>query len=345
MKIICPSCSSEYDVPDGSIGGAGRKVRCVECKTIWLAAGDAPPVTHEGIVMTAATKDVFAEPEFLTIEHDPPVLEEPGDKVDDNSVELDAWIAIASENQSKTAENDQDSVDSLFDDEPPQSAEPTADAAEPEVLIEPNSETPALPAPTLSAVRPRRGLLNSHIGAFRTKRSRAVPAAVAGGALFVAMLMGIVAFRDRIVSVFPQLAGVYRAVGITVNLRGLEIGKIASQLTEADGIKVLVINAEISNPGPEPRDLPPIFFGILDEAGKQQYGWSVALDERSIAPGATLPFRRRLATPPPEARKVMVRFFVDGDPKPTGSPTPASEQPSMSEPPAMDPAAPKTPLP
>ncbi len=41
MRIVCPACEAEYDVPE-AIGGAGRKVRCARCQTVWLASA-APP--------------------------------------------------------------------------------------------------------------------------------------------------------------------------------------------------------------------------------------------------------------------------------------------------------------
>ncbi len=41
MRIVCPACEAEYDVPE-AVGGAGRKVRCARCQTVWLASA-APP--------------------------------------------------------------------------------------------------------------------------------------------------------------------------------------------------------------------------------------------------------------------------------------------------------------
>lgn len=41
MRLLCPNCSATYDVADGAIGPAGRKVRCRACGTSWV---QAPPV-------------------------------------------------------------------------------------------------------------------------------------------------------------------------------------------------------------------------------------------------------------------------------------------------------------
>ena len=37
MIIECPACATRYQVPDGSIGSAGRNVRCAKCKHSWHA--------------------------------------------------------------------------------------------------------------------------------------------------------------------------------------------------------------------------------------------------------------------------------------------------------------------
>jgi|SRR5579871_2676250 len=50
MRIVCPSCSATYDVPD-SLVTAGRTVRCARCHGDWV------PVTA-----SAAEMDVAAEP-------------------------------------------------------------------------------------------------------------------------------------------------------------------------------------------------------------------------------------------------------------------------------------------
>ena len=35
MRIVCPSCEATYDVPDVTLGAAGRQVRCARCSTVW----------------------------------------------------------------------------------------------------------------------------------------------------------------------------------------------------------------------------------------------------------------------------------------------------------------------
>src|ERR1700754_1435999 len=44
MQIVCPNCTTAYDVPAAKFGGAGRSVRCARCRTVWIATATPEPV-------------------------------------------------------------------------------------------------------------------------------------------------------------------------------------------------------------------------------------------------------------------------------------------------------------
>jgi predicted Zn finger-like uncharacterized protein len=53
MRVSCPNCQTEYDVPDAALAGRQRKLRCAHCGTQFMAGplaapegfGEAPPVS------------------------------------------------------------------------------------------------------------------------------------------------------------------------------------------------------------------------------------------------------------------------------------------------------------
>ena len=55
MRLICPSCQSEYDVDAAAIGDKGRMVRCANCGGEWFQAPEAeeagPPEIGEAPVV------------------------------------------------------------------------------------------------------------------------------------------------------------------------------------------------------------------------------------------------------------------------------------------------------
>ena len=39
MRLTCPNCGAEYEVPDGMVPAAGRHVQCTACHTRWFVRG------------------------------------------------------------------------------------------------------------------------------------------------------------------------------------------------------------------------------------------------------------------------------------------------------------------
>ncbi len=61
MQIICPACSSRYELDAAKLGPAGRKVRCASCKTLWHVEPIADfPVTPDGDETQALLREEIA---------------------------------------------------------------------------------------------------------------------------------------------------------------------------------------------------------------------------------------------------------------------------------------------
>ncbi|MEO1734275.1 MAG: zinc-ribbon domain-containing protein, partial [Pseudomonadota bacterium] len=44
MRLTCPNCGAQYEVPDEVIPEAGRDVQCSNCGTTWFQAHPDHPV-------------------------------------------------------------------------------------------------------------------------------------------------------------------------------------------------------------------------------------------------------------------------------------------------------------
>jgi hypothetical protein len=239
---------------------------------------------------------------------------------------LSLMPAYAAQRQATPAPdaNDQSAIDSLFDDFDAQSAAKPAEASAtadviappPPALVEAERPAPAHPSEALAAAPPPRPRARLSRPANQTSR---LPLLAFSSALAaVGLVMATIAWRDDIVALAPQMAGVYEAVGLEVNLRGVDIVNVKSEMTQLEGAPVLVIRGEIVNRTEAERDIPALYLAVLDGFEREQYRWVAALEEKTIAPGATIQFRRRLASPPQEARKVLVRFAKASDPQSAG---------------------------
>ena len=47
MKIVCPTCTTSYDVRPAALGESGRSVRCARCRTVWFATPSEEPQLAE----------------------------------------------------------------------------------------------------------------------------------------------------------------------------------------------------------------------------------------------------------------------------------------------------------
>jgi hypothetical protein len=132
-----------------------------------------------------------------------------------------------------------------------------------------------------------------------------------GWAAAVAILMGVsalIALREKIVAVAPPAAKAFAAIGLPVNLAGLELREVRSHI-EMDGArKVLAVEGEIANVRRESRSVPPVALTVRGEDGQAKYAWITRAAKSRLEPGETIAFRARLAAPPESGADVLVRF-------------------------------------
>ena len=43
MRLLCPKCDAEYEIPDDVIPAEGRDVQCSGCQETWFVPANTPP--------------------------------------------------------------------------------------------------------------------------------------------------------------------------------------------------------------------------------------------------------------------------------------------------------------
>jgi hypothetical protein len=127
--------------------------------------------------------------------------------------------------------------------------------------------------------------------------------------LLITINIGLIAWRTDIVRLLPQTASIYAAIGLEVNLRGLVFTDLVTRKETQDGVQMLMVEGVIKSNLKHPADVPRLRFAVRNAAGHEIYTWTALPARNAIAPGATMEFRTRLASPPAEAQAVLVRFF------------------------------------
>ncbi len=129
--------------------------------------------------------------------------------------------------------------------------------------------------------------------------------------LLLSVIVAAMAGRTQIVRHFPQAASLFAAVGLPVNLRGLEFRDVSVANATENNVPVLVVQGRIANITTHTVPVAQIRFGVRNAANIEVYAWTANPDKTSLAAGETMSFRSQLGSPPADARTVAVRF-VDG---------------------------------
>ena len=73
--------------------------------------------------------------------------------------------------------------------------------------------------------------------------------------------------RVQVVQRYPAMAGVYEAVGLGVNVIGLDFSNVTTLRTLRDGKEVLIVSAQIVGLMPEPVPVPAVVVTLIDSQG------------------------------------------------------------------------------
>jgi predicted Zn finger-like uncharacterized protein len=323
MLIVCPNCATSYQVETSSLGPTGRSVRCVRCRNVWFARDPAalPAIAeaHRSDMQTlAASIAAVARGE---VEPGMAGLDGPleGAFISAHAIDGDPATAAAA---TPTAFADPDGeMPSLPGEADPWSSEPIAIADAPGLA--PMEQGSALPAdPTLDQD------LGRQIGqapgrtpgedietaARRSRRAKSrslwmLPGLPVAILALVALNAALIHWRANVVRIAPQTASLYAAIGLPVNLRGLTFNDVTTTIESHDGVQVLVVEGRIASASQRPVEVPRLRFSVRNRSGQEVYAWTALPSRNGLAPGETLTFRSRLASPPPDAREVLVRFF------------------------------------
>lgn len=177
--------------------------------------------------------------------------------------------------------------------------------------MEPVEPRPAKKRETAAEMRARQKALSRRQTAMVSRlplaRMRRYARVVAAAGL--ASILAIAYFgRVQIVERNPDLAGLYEAVGLGVNVVGLELSHLQSTRGLSEGKEVLAVSAQIVGLMPQPVTVPPVLVSLLDASGHTIYEWSVTPRIRDLMAGERATLDTRLPLPPSDAVKVRLTF-------------------------------------
>ncbi len=293
MLIICPSCATSCDVELATLSPAGRQVRCSRCRTVWHAGLSQADKLLAAAVAIAPHAESVVEPAAAALEGASADTAEPPSAA--------AAPEAIGEADSVPAEIADNGGEHSAADSPPLVPD-DHDAGEPLTAAqEPAPREPTEDVETFAARRYRR---NAKSRMPRWPLSRLQSAILALALINIV----IVAWRNDVARAMPQTASFYAMLGLPVNLRGLAFDNVATSIEQHEGVPILVVEGNAYNNARKTEDVPRLKFIVRNAARQEIYSWMVAPARNALQPGEEESFRTRLASPPPDARDIILRF-------------------------------------
>lgn len=288
MRIDCPSCSASFEVKAEALGAQGRTVRCARCKTTWFAAAAAPEAPK--IIAPEALEALVEQAEsFVSETQEAPVIDAA------SASEIPIPIISADDRADHEALGEGPAV--------------LVAALEGRPLDE--AEHGIAPA-DLPPARPRRKTVHRPEQQPRRSGMRMPRAAVLCIVLVATLVLGVMG-RNSVVRAAPETASIYAAIGFPVNLRGLDFQNVVVRQETQDGVQVLMIEGEVENVAGRAIELPRVRLAVIGADGNEIYSWTTLLPRSILYPRERVPFKSRLASPPPAGKQIMVRFLTRSD--------------------------------
>ena len=133
-------------------------------------------------------------------------------------------------------------------------------------------------------------------------------ARLAAFVLLVSILVLGFALRTDLVTWFPSLAGLYSAIGLPVNIVGLEFQDSKTLTSFRGGKPVMLITSRIRSVTSQTVAVPPVLVSLLDGTGATVYEWTVTPQAATMAPGEVFDFSTEVSAPPQGAMTVRLAF-------------------------------------
>ncbi len=143
----------------------------------------------------------------------------------------------------------------------------------------------------------------------RRDRARAVVAVWgATGVAVAASVTGAVAFRQDVAELWPRSASAFAALGLDVNVYGLEFYDLAVERAFDGPTPILLVSGEVRNIGRDDKAVPPVRISLRDSGSHEIFDLVNVVTEQALQAGASMPFQIRVENPPADAVDLEATF-------------------------------------
>ncbi len=143
----------------------------------------------------------------------------------------------------------------------------------------------------------------------RKDRARAAIAVWgATGAAVAASTAGMVIFRQDVAEIWPRSASAFAALGLDVNVYGLEFYDLAVERAFDGPTPILLVSGEVRNIGRDEKLVPPVRLSLRDSRSHEIFELVNSITDQPVEAGAAIPFQIRVENPPADAVDLEATF-------------------------------------
>jgi predicted Zn finger-like uncharacterized protein len=294
--LICPRCGTRYETP-AVIPPEGRKVRCSRCTHVWIETRARQQAVADGgrpQPVPAGPAGAPQAPNLAALQAAAGMAPSPAEDVVFGAPEPPPPPATQNGHMADASFGEEEDVAEF--------ASPDAQAAQYDeaAQFEPQSYTSYEPSPPALQPPPPKARRKSRSGV-----------AIGWGALAATLLMlaGFFFLAPRaVVSMAPGAAKLYAALGMPVNLRGLNFESVRYSWDTEAGQQVLDIDGDIINVTSRTLEVPTVVFVLMSENMEEIDRWATRVREEPLEAGERSAFAARIPNPPAEVRSLRVHF-------------------------------------
>jgi predicted Zn finger-like uncharacterized protein len=324
MLIVCPSCATSYDVKPANLPPQGRQVRCLRCRAVWHAQPSRADKLLAAVAAIAPDLDVASDPADAVAAA---ATAQPAAAPFAEAAPAGAWSDSSADRHVRHKQPDDGELSAGATEDESGSSVPAAanEVSSREANTPAEVEAPPMVPVDLDEGRPPIGIDAHHHAepaedietAATRRRRRSAPRRAPRWPLsrlqagILALLLAnaiLIAWRGDIVRALPQTASFYASIGLPVNLRGLTFDGVVTTTEQHEGVPILVVEGNIVNSARKVVDVPRLKFVVRNAARQEIYSWTAVPARTLLPPGEAVPFHTRLASPPPDAHDVILRF-------------------------------------
>lgn len=318
MIITCPECATEFKADAAVFENGPRKLRCTKCSHVWShdpAAVAPPPPAADDFSIDAGADGGFGDPGMDDIGAlaDETPDEAGASAADDGFAGFDE--AGSDDGFDAAGTDDFKAEDAISGDAGDEDADgdPFSDTATDESIDADEGDADTAAEPVLHDIESEAaGLMGEDDDALDEPEDYGVSwkslSAVAAVLLLAAGIYGAYAWRAGIVERLPQTAALYAWLGAPVNLIGLEISEVDVGRSFDNGFPVLSVKGRLTNVSSRPRPIPNLRLALRAPDRQEVYHWTIKVKRMPLRPDESVRFSTRLASPPPEAKDIEIRF-------------------------------------